>query len=61
MADAKAFLPGKAWLGPRDKFDAVAREDTILPHPSRTPRGFGTISSWNSGSDPRQDCDTEHA
>jgi hypothetical protein len=61
MADAKAFLAGKAGLGPRYKFHAVAREDTILLHPSRTPRGFSTIRSWNNGGDPRQDCDTEHA
>jgi hypothetical protein len=30
-------------------------------HPSRTPRGFGAIPGWNSGGDPRQDCDAEHA
>jgi hypothetical protein len=52
MEDAKAFLPGKAGLGPRCKVHAVAREDAILLHPSRTPRGFGTIPSWNSGDDP---------
>ena len=61
VQDAKAFLLGKAGLGPCYKFHAVAREDTILLHPSRTPRGFSTIRSWNNGGDPRQDCDTEHA
>src|SRR6516164_9169212 len=38
-----------------------SRERTILLHPCWTPCGFGTFPSWNSGGDPRQDCDTEPA
>jgi hypothetical protein len=52
MEDAKAFPPGKAGVGPRYKFHAIARDDTTLLHPSRTPRGFRTIPSWDSGGDP---------
>jgi len=52
MEDAKSFFPAKQGLV-HATFHAVAREDTIWLHLSRTPHGVGTIPSWNSGGDPR--------